>query len=55
MSSPKGRLSVASNGNVLEALNLALNSFDHQHLDQQFDKAGQEVLLVTPGVGLFEV
>lgn len=48
-------MSLASDGNVLEAVNLALTAFERHHIDQQFDKVCQQILVVTPGVGLFEV
>jgi hypothetical protein len=55
VSHPNGRLSVASDGNILEAINLALGAFERHHIDQQFDKVGHQILIITPSVGLFEV
>ncbi|EDQ92077.1 uncharacterized protein MONBRDRAFT_31201 [Monosiga brevicollis MX1] len=53
-SMPRGHLSRALHGNVLEAVNLSLNVFDRHHLDRVFQRTGLGVLIISPGGGLFE-
>eukprot|EP01065_Artemidia_motanka_P005880 TRINITY_DN12852_c0_g1_i2.p1 TRINITY_DN12852_c0_g1~~TRINITY_DN12852_c0_g1_i2.p1 ORF type:complete len:1659 (+),score=496.63 TRINITY_DN12852_c0_g1_i2:78-5054(+) len=48
-----GALSCALRGNVLEAINLALNSLARHHLDRSLVCTGQAVVVVTAGTGLF--
>ncbi|KAI8141757.1 hypothetical protein BJV82DRAFT_670275 [Fennellomyces sp. T-0311] len=50
-----GRISVAYDGNVLEAVNLALNPFDNHYVDRDLMRTGLSVILITPGAGKFSV
>ncbi|XP_072033797.1 GATOR1 complex protein DEPDC5-like isoform X2 [Amphiura filiformis] len=52
---PKGAISKAGQGNVLEAINLSLNVFDNHYVNRNFDRTGQVVVLISPGAGVFEV
>ncbi|CAG9822060.1 unnamed protein product [Phaedon cochleariae] len=47
--------STAAQGNFLEVLNMSLNVFEKHYLDRNFDRTGQLSVVVTPGVGVFEV
>eukprot|EP00755_Sulcionema_specki_P027376 Sspe_Gene.16772::Locus_5925_Transcript_1_1_Confidence_1.000_Length_4565::g.16772::m.16772/K20404/DEPDC5; DEP domain-containing protein 5 len=48
-----GVLSTAKMGNVLEAINLALNAFARHHIDRSLNCTGQTVVILTAGSGLF--
>ncbi|KAI9272814.1 hypothetical protein BDA99DRAFT_556413 [Phascolomyces articulosus] len=50
-----GRISVAYEGNVLEAVNLALNPFDNHYVDRDLMRTGLSIILITPGAGKFIV
>ncbi|RKO93162.1 hypothetical protein BDK51DRAFT_18831, partial [Blyttiomyces helicus] len=50
-----GHISSSSEGNVLEAINLALNPFDKHYIDRDLLRTGLLIVVVTPGPGLFEV
>jgi hypothetical protein len=50
-----GFLTYAYQGNVLEAINLALNPYDRHHLDRDFVRTGLCLTLITPGTGYFKV
>jgi len=50
-----GNISPACEGNVLEAINLALNPFDKQYMDRNILRTGLSIVVVTPGTGIFEV
>ncbi|CAL1534400.1 unnamed protein product [Lymnaea stagnalis] len=52
---PKSSLSVASQGNFLETLNMSLNLFENYYLDRNFDRTGKVSVVITPGPGVFEV
>nr|XP_026695007.1 GATOR complex protein DEPDC5-like isoform X2 [Ciona intestinalis] len=52
---PKGINSTSSEGNFLEAINLSLNVFEQHHINRNFDRTGQIVVCITPGVGVFDV
>ncbi|XP_050720659.1 GATOR complex protein Iml1-like [Eriocheir sinensis] len=55
VSVPEAVNSSASQGNFLEVLNISLNVFEKHYLDRSFDRTGQVSVVVTPGVGVFEV
>ncbi|XP_073982946.1 GATOR complex protein Iml1 isoform X2 [Rhodnius prolixus] len=52
---PKAQNSTAAQGNFLEVLNMSLNVFEKHYLDRSFDRTGQLSVVITPGVGVFEV
>lgn len=52
---PKAFNSSAAQGNFLEVLNISLNVFEKHYLDRSFDRTGQLSVVLTPGVGVFEV
>jgi hypothetical protein len=45
----------ASEGNILEAINLAMNSLDKHYIDRDLMRTGQSIIIVTAGTGIFEV
>ncbi|XP_069037996.1 GATOR1 complex protein DEPDC5 isoform X3 [Lepisosteus oculatus] len=52
---PRGHNSTAAEGNYLEAINLSFNVFDKHYINRNFDRTGQMSVVITPGVGVFEV
>ncbi|CAL1579169.1 unnamed protein product [Knipowitschia caucasica] len=52
---PVGYNSSAVQGNYLEAINLSFNVFDKHYINRNFDRTGQMSVVITPGVGVFEV
>ncbi|RKP26450.1 vacuolar membrane-associated protein Iml1, partial [Syncephalis pseudoplumigaleata] len=50
-----GTISMARHGNVLEAISLALNTFDRHYVDRDLLRTGQAIMVLTPGAGYFEV
>ncbi|KAK3862519.1 hypothetical protein Pcinc_031625, partial [Petrolisthes cinctipes] len=52
---PEATNSPASQGNFLEVLNISLNVFEKHYLDRSFDRTGQVSVVITAGVGVFEV
>eukprot|EP00049_Salpingoeca_infusionum_P012468 m.228230 g.228230 ORF g.228230 m.228230 type:complete len:1818 (-) comp15189_c1_seq5:517-5970(-) len=52
---PAGIMSRAMDGNMLEAANLALQIFDMNHIDRQFDTTGMGLMIVSPGCGVARV
>lgn len=52
---PTATNSTAAQGNFLEVLNISLNTFEKHYLDRTFDRTGQLSVVITPGVGVFEV
>ncbi|XP_020718140.1 GATOR complex protein DEPDC5 isoform X3 [Ceratitis capitata] len=52
---PAATNSTAAQGNFLEVLNISLNTFEKHYLDRTFDRTGQLSVVITPGVGVFEV
>jgi Vacuolar membrane-associated protein Iml1, N-terminal domain/Domain found in Dishevelled, Egl-10, and Pleckstrin (DEP) len=50
-----GRNSLAQDGNLLEATNLALDIFQQDYLDKDLNRTGQEIVVVSPGSGMFNV
>lgn len=52
---PPATNSTAAQGNFVEVLNISLNVFEKHYLDRSFDRTGQLSVVITPGVGVFEV
>lgn len=52
---PKVLTHQAYEGNVLEAVNLALNPFDEHYIDRDLSRTGLSMTIVTPGTGHFAV
>ncbi|XP_053525847.1 GATOR complex protein DEPDC5 isoform X4 [Artibeus jamaicensis] len=52
---PQGENSTSPQGNYLEAINLSFNVFDKHYINRNFDRTGQMSVVITPGVGVFEV
>lgn len=52
---PRAELSTADEGNFLEVLNMSLNVFEKHYLDRSLERTGQMSVVVTPGVGVFNV
>jgi hypothetical protein len=50
-----GQNSTFKEGNVLEAINLALNPFDKHYIDRDLSRTGLSIVIITPGTGIFEV
>lgn len=50
-----GKPSSASEGNILEAINLAAAQFAKDHIDRDLVRTGISVIIITPGTGVFEV
>lgn len=49
-----GQLAPASQGNILEAVNLALNIFDKHYIDRDLSRTGLSIVVISPTVGLLE-
>lgn len=45
----------ASQGNVLEAINLTLNVMQFHYLDRDLHRTGNSLVVISPGCGIFEV
>ena len=52
---PKSKISSAAQGNFLEVLNMSMNTFENHYLNRNLDRTGQQSIVITPGVGIFEV
>ena len=50
-----GENSYAFEGNVLESINMALNSFDKHYVDRDLQRTGLSIVMITPGSGMFDV
>ncbi|CAG8462546.1 3945_t:CDS:2 [Diversispora eburnea] len=50
-----GKNSYAFEGNILEAINLAMNPFDKHYVDRDLLRTGLSIVVVTPGCGRYEV
>jgi hypothetical protein len=50
-----GKPSSASQGNILEAINMAASQFAKDYIDRDLVRTGISVIVVTPGTGVFEV
>ena len=55
ISSPEGRNSTASEGNFLEAANLVCSAFERAFVGRSTKHTGQNVVVVTPGTGVYHV
>ena len=49
------RPSNASQGNVLEAINLTTNMLQFHYLDRDLHRTGNSIVVISPGCGVFEV
>jgi hypothetical protein len=47
--------STAAQGNILEAINTALNVMQLHYIDRDLHRCGNSVVIVSAGSGLFEV
>ena len=45
----------ASQGNVLEAINVATSQFSSDYVDRDLVRTGVSIMLISPGTGVFEV
>ena len=52
---PRATNSTAAQGNFLEVLNISLNTFEKHFINRNLDRTGQQAIVITPGVGIFEV
>ena len=52
---PPATNSTAAQGNFLEVLNISLNTFEKHFINRNLDRTGQQAIVITPGVGIFEV
>ncbi|KAF9977679.1 vacuolar membrane-associated protein iml1 [Actinomortierella ambigua] len=50
-----GENSYAFEGNILEAVNMALNPFDKHYVDRDLQRTGLSIVIITPGSGVFDV
>ena len=50
-----GEPSSASQGNILEAINLASSQFSSDYIDRDLMRTGVSIIVVSPGTGVFEV
>lgn len=50
-----GTNSLSEDGCILEAVNLALNSFDRHYVDRDLLRTGLSIVVVTPGSGTYRV
>ncbi|KAJ2003138.1 vacuolar membrane-associated protein iml1, partial [Coemansia thaxteri] len=51
----RGDLSRANQGNILEAINLGINSFASHHVDRDLSRTGLSTIVITPSFGVFDV
>ena len=49
------KFSDARNGNLLEAMNLALNALGRHYIDRSFTRTGLSLLVISPGNGAYNV
>lgn len=50
-----GRVAASHEGNILEAMNLALNPFDEHYIDRDLNRTGLDLVIITAGTGHFRV
>ncbi|KAJ1832408.1 vacuolar membrane-associated protein iml1 [Coemansia sp. RSA 2711] len=51
----RGDLSKAHQGNILEAINLGINSYSSTYVDRDLSRTGLSTIVVTPSFGVFDV
>ncbi|KAJ2517272.1 vacuolar membrane-associated protein iml1 [Coemansia sp. RSA 1939] len=51
----RGDLSKACRGNILEAINMGINSFATNHVDRDLSRTGLSTIVITPSFGVFDV
>ncbi|ORX67216.1 hypothetical protein DL89DRAFT_212588, partial [Linderina pennispora] len=51
----RGDLSKANQGNILEAINLGINTLASNHLDRDLSRTGLSIIVITPSFGVFDV
>eukprot|EP00043_Microstomoeca_roanoka_P028170 m.17107 g.17107 ORF g.17107 m.17107 type:complete len:1532 (-) comp8218_c0_seq1:1315-5910(-) len=49
---PPAVVATSLEGNLLEALNLALDSYENHYIDRRFDRTGLSLMVVSPGCGI---
>lgn len=47
--------STATQGNVLEAINITLNLLQLHYIDRDLHRTGNSIVIITPGNGVFEI
>ncbi|XP_037068810.1 LOW QUALITY PROTEIN: GATOR complex protein Iml1-like [Pollicipes pollicipes] len=52
---PRASLSSAAHGNFLEVLNISMNVFEMHYLHRALERTGQMCVVVSPGVGVYQV
>ncbi|KAJ8609779.1 hypothetical protein MRB53_038928 [Persea americana] len=50
-----GKPAFAIEGNILEAINLAMSQFSKDHIDRDLIRTGLSIIVITPGSGVFQV
>ena len=50
-----GRPAAATNGNILEAINVASSQFSSDYIDRDLVRTGLSIIIITPSTGIFEV
>lgn len=54
-SNTEGVNSTASEGNILEAINLALSRFESHNIDRDLNRTGQLITVISAGTGYFQI
>ncbi|MCJ1390928.1 vacuolar membrane-associated protein iml1 [Xylographa bjoerkii] len=50
-----GRPTAATQGNILQAINLASSQFSSDYIDRDLVRTGLSIVIISPGTGIFEV
>ncbi|QDS73336.1 hypothetical protein FKW77_006609 [Venturia effusa] len=50
-----GKISDATQGNILQAINLACSQFSRDYVDRDLVRTGISIIIITAGTGIFEV